>query len=406
VTARRLASNAAAAVAGALVGGLVVLAVEGATRDLTSSPPPVDVISSGPELQVERSPAPRVDPRRTIMLAWAPGGLPPGTERAVEKLPGVMSATTVRAGLDWIRGSRASDGSVLDDPPDGMEIPFEIAIVEPAEYAQYVPPSEREAVLALTPGRALLAQTSSVLRGGGSGMKIAMDGGRVVVSDVVSDVTTQGYEALLSGPVPDTWQRTDTFVLMRVDGRAGRRAIAARITRMLAPGQTLRLRAQGETPFLRYGDAVLPQLHIKSAFGEFAAAPRSNGTIAVSPAWHRRNITAMEVPILGTITCHRGLFPQLRHALDEIQAEGLAFTIDAGDFGGCYSGRFIDSNPGGRLSHHSWGIAVDLNVGENRPGTRPDQDPRIIRIMERNGFTWGGRWLVPDGMHFEWVRFP
>ena len=22
------------------------------------------------------------------------------------------------------------------------------------------------------------------------------------------------------------------------------------------------------------------------------------------------------------------------------------------------------------------------------------------------GFTWGGRWVVPDGMHFEWVRFP
>jgi hypothetical protein len=96
----------------------------------------------------------------------------------------------------------------------------------------------------------------------------------------------------------------------------------------------------------------------------------------------------------------------LRHALEEIQAEGLAFTIDAGDFGGCYSGRFIDSNPGGRLSHHSWGIAIDLNVGENRPGTRSDQDPRLVRIMERNGFTWGGRWLIPDGMHFEWVRFP
>jgi hypothetical protein len=30
----------------------------------------------------------------------------------------------------------------------------------------------------------------------------------------------------------------------------------------------------------------------------------------------------------------------------------------------------------------------------------------IVQIMERNGFTWGGRWLVPDGMHFEWARFP
>jgi hypothetical protein len=26
--------------------------------------------------------------------------------------------------------------------------------------------------------------------------------------------------------------------------------------------------------------------------------------------------------------------------------------------------------------------------------------------MERWGFTWGGRWLVPDPAHFEWVRAP
>ena len=31
------------------------------------------------------------------------------------------------------------------------------------------------------------------------------------------------------------------------------------------------------------------------------------------------------------------------------------------------------------------------------------QDPRLVRIMERHGFSWGGRWpTVPDGMHFEY----
>jgi hypothetical protein len=25
--------------------------------------------------------------------------------------------------------------------------------------------------------------------------------------------------------------------------------------------------------------------------------------------------------------------------------------------------------------------------------------------MREHGFTWGGDWLVPDGMHFEWVSF-
>ena len=410
MTTKRIASNLAAAVVGAIVGAVVVLAAEGVTRDLTSEPREAPDGSSpveAPVLEVDEPTVTNaVDPRRTILLAWAPGGLPRGTEHAVEGLQSVASATTVRAGLDWIRSSRAADGSVIDAPPSGMQIPFEVALIEPREYAEYVPPSEREAVLSLGPGEALLAQSESVLRGAGTGMTIRMRGGRVVVTDVVSDVATQGYEALLAGEVPDTWQRSDSFLLIRVKSRAARRAISTRITELLAPGQVLRMRAQGETPFLRYGDAVLPQLHIKSAFGEFAAAPHADGTITVEPSWRRKNITAMDVPILGTITCHRGLFPQLRHALQEIQAEGLAFTIDAGDFGGCYSGRFIDSNPGGRLSHHSWGIAVDFNVGENRPGTRPDQDMRVVRIMEDNGFTWGGRWLVPDGMHFEWVRFP
>jgi hypothetical protein len=31
-------------------------------------------------------------------------------------------------------------------------------------------------------------------------------------------------------------------------------------------------------------------------------------------------------------------------------------------------------------------------------------DPRLIEIMERWGLAWGGRWIVPDGMHFEYLR--
>ena len=30
----------------------------------------------------------------------------------------------------------------------------------------------------------------------------------------------------------------------------------------------------------------------------------------------------------------------------------------------------------------------------------------MVKIFEQWGFTWGGQWLVPDGMHFEFVRFP
>jgi D-alanyl-D-alanine carboxypeptidase len=398
----RLATNAGAAVVGAIVGAVVVLAAQGATQETMRRSAPTEEADKA--LDVKRPE--RLAPARTILLAWSPGGIPAGTEAALEKLPVVTDATTIRAGLEWIEGSRTSDGAVLDDPPKGQAIPFEVAIVEPHEYASYVVPSEREAILALQPGQAVLAQTESEIRGAGAGLKIDSQGGPLLVTDVVSDATTQGYEALLAGPIPDTWMRSDRFVLMHVTNRSAQAKVARLIRQRLEPGRVLRIRAQGETPFLRYGDAVLPQLVVKANFGEFSAQPNTDGTVMTGSVWRRKNITRRSLPILGDVTCHRSLFPQLEQALQQVEDAGLAFTIDPGDFGGCFSSRFIDSNPGGRLSHHSWGIAVDFNVAQNRPGTKADIDRRFVRIMESNGFTWGGRWLIPDGMHFEWVRFP
>jgi hypothetical protein len=98
--------------------------------------------------------------------------------------------------------------------------------------------------------------------------------------------------------------------------------------------------------------------------------------------------------------------PQLRDALQAARAAGVGSEIDPAQFAGCYSARFIGRDPDARLSHHSWGIAVDFNALENPTGVRPRLDRDVVEIVERHGFTWGGRWLVPDGMHFEWVRFP
>jgi hypothetical protein len=51
-------------------------------------------------------------------------------------------------------------------------------------------------------------------------------------------------------------------------------------------------------------------------------------------------------------------------------------------------------------------VAVDLNYAANPTGQVTIQDPRLVSIMERWGFTWGGNWLVPDAAHFEWVSPP
>jgi hypothetical protein len=126
------------------------------------------------------------------------------------------------------------------------------------------------------------------------------------------------------------------------------------------------------------------------------------GFVRPDPEWVSANIVAATVPILGSVTCHRLLVPQLHAALDEIERAGLAPAIY--QYGGCYVPRFIDRDPSKPLSMHAFGLAVDLNTPTNQLGTEGDMDPRVVEIFERWGFVWGGRWSRPDPMHFELGR--
>jgi hypothetical protein len=340
------------------------------------------------------------------MLVWMPGGLPAGGERFIEAQPGVRDATTIVAGLEWMSRSEAIDGTVVDAPPQGYELPLEVAFIDPGEYSGFVSPVERTAVASLRADEMLIAQTEQALRSGGRGLQITTDNGTRTVTGVIRDRATNGYEALVAGPPPGDWFGGDRFVLAHLRSSADRRRVERRITSHFDDRGTLRVRLRGESPFLRYGDAVMPQLLIKEAFGEFAARPLPDGMVEVDPRWRTASIKHGRVPILGRVACHRRLFGQLRAALAEIRSEQLGFLIDPSDYGGCYSPRFVSTSSAQRLSHHSWGIAIDINVAENSFGTKPDQDERVVRIFEQHGFTWGGRWLIPDGMHFEWTRFP
>lgn len=136
-----------------------------------------------------------------------------------------------------------------------------------------------------------------------------------------------------------------------------------------------------------------------SVVGTYRYRVVGGNRIAPDPAWVAANIRTEVVPILGSVTCHEDLFPQLRAALLEVQQRGLADEINPGEYAGCYYPRFIANTT--TLSNHSFGLALDLNVPGNLRGTVGEMDRDVVAIFKTWGFAWGGDWRFTDPMHFE-----
>ncbi len=188
-------------------------------------------------------------------------------------------------------------------------------------------------------------------------------------------------------------------VLVSLGGQAAPDAVRHELQRVL--GRRASVTDLTDEPGTGMYAARLVGGSVADAVGSFRYRWFRDGSVDPDPAWVGASITSAAVPILGRVTCHRVMLPQLRAALQEVVDTGLASAIDPGDFGGCYSPRFIGRDPARGLSLHTWGIAVDLNVSGNQVGTAGSLDPRVVRIFEGWGFAWGGRWSVPDPMHFE-----
>jgi D-alanyl-D-alanine carboxypeptidase-like protein len=392
-----------ALVVGLAGGGLIGLLTQGDARPPQAEPSRARPASPSPSF---KAPVVRKLTPDTL-LAWVPGGLPDGLGAAVAKLPKVDHVVSVLSGTAWLRGSIDADGTVVDRPPKGLGIPLEIAGADPVLYAPFLSPADRTFLPALTHGEGLLGTTSAKLRHLGPGSTLIFRSRKVRVAGVVSDAAIGAHEVLVSRQVAESLEvNRDRYLLIDPGRGASRKQLTKGIRSALPLGALLRVRGPGETPFFRQGDAVLPPVLLKVSFGEFAAKPVTGGFLVVDPAWVRTHIVVGRVPILGKVKCNRALFTQLRGALAEVEREGLAKFIVRKDYAGCYSGRFLNRNPEAGISHHAWGVALDINASTNQFGQSPHQDPRVVAIFRKWGFTWGGRWLLPDGMHFEFVSFP
>jgi hypothetical protein len=394
MSARRAGGLLAGSIAGFVVGVVLTLALQGAAvlPDDASAPRPTE---------------PRAEPilvpgGTDTFLVWVPGGMPPGSAQTLGRL--ARRVVVVASDNTWLTRSFDEGGEVVDDPPGSFAIPLEVAAVDPEDYAPFLPPADRSLTVALERGDGVLGESSAKLRGLGEGATMRFGDVGVTVAAVLPDELVGANELLVSRETGSRIGVTqDRYALVVPRGSPDRRELLRDAHAAL--GTLVQVRAPGDTPYFRQGDAVLPLVEIKRLFGEFAAKPTPGrpGFLTVDPSWLRTHIETRHVPLLGSVTCNVALFPQLEGAIDELISKGLEDTITS--YAGCFSARHILREPTASLSHHSWGIAVDMNVREgNFFGQEPHQDPRLVRVFERWGFIWGGDFVVPDGMHFEYRR--
>jgi hypothetical protein len=395
MTVRRASGIAAGSVVGFVVGVVLTLALQGNA---------VLPDNAGAPAATETAAAPILVPGGPdTFLVWVPGGMPAGSDDTLGEI--ARRVVVVASDNTWLTKSFDEGGEVVDDPPPTFAIPLEVAAADPRAYAPFLPPADRSVTVALQRGEGVLGEMSAKLRGLGEGATLRFGAVDVKIAAVLPDELVGANELLVSRETGAKIGVTrDRYALVVPEGSPDTHEMSRDAHEVL--GTLVQVRAPGDTPYFRQGDAVLPPVEIKRLFGEFAAKPTPGepGFLTVDPSWVRTHIETRQVPLLGSTTCNVALFPQLEGAMHELIDKGLQDTISS--FSGCYSARHVNRIPTAGLSHHSWGIAVDVNVPSNPFGAAPDQDPRLVRVMERWGFIWGGDFVVPDGMHFEYRRPP
>jgi D-alanyl-D-alanine carboxypeptidase len=339
------------------------------------------------------SPAPK-PPESQLYAVRRRGGVPGVWGRRLRRSPGVAGVSrTARTQLLLVRSTRAA-GKPVDRPPAGYAIPLDALVVRPKTYVAVLPAEARGVVGALRPGRALLTRTSARVRRLSKGDRIRFASGRTLrVSGVIADHLARDAELVLHpGDAEGASARSAQLLV------ATMRPVA--LARSLPHDDRTRISPVVAAPAERRG-GIVRAVDLKARFGEFAVRlPYGEDWIEIEPGWVREHIVTRSVPTLGGVTCHRALIRPLRRALAALDRRGLAGLVNPADYAGCYAPRRIPGS--GALSLHAWGLAIDLNAAANPQFGRSRQDRRLVRAMERAGFTWGGRWpTAPDPMHFE-----
>ena len=358
------------------VAAIVVLVV--AIASIDRRPIRVNVATSNEKATPEL----RAPGGASLLLAWTTGGLPAGALGHARSLVGVVAATEVRGTELRLTGEHDARGRTRLSLPPGDAIPIDALAVDPVGYARDLPAGAARIVRGLARDSVLLGATSARLRGVGAGGTLTFGSTTVRVAGVIADSLVGAAEVVVADD-STLGVRTPRFLLVAYHGDRSEleRAIEGTVHR------AVRFRAPGETPYLRHGDAVLPQALVKARFGEFWYHVDPRGRVSVDPAWIARNIVAVTVPGVGRLRCHRLVATALRDALAGATPRETTYSQ-------AFAPEVISESLG--LSRHTWGIGLTLR-------TVPDHPAKLIAGMAEAGFRWGGLWLNPSPDYFEWV---
>ena len=341
-------------------------------------------------------------------VAWMPGGFPSSFRTQVATLPGVAHAVVVAGDTRWLTRSTNAAGSTVDDPTPPYAFPIDSFAVDPGPYAPFLPDAYRDEVTrVLRAGRAVLGATSARLRRLGVGGKLTFGTHTVTVGAVVPDPVVGWAEMMLSRTAGAPLGIVDDrYLLAQMNDAPSDQAFLALIEPHVTQGVPVRVAAPGEVRYVRVSSGSAPPVVLKAVFGEFSAYqdPSDPILLNVDSAWFDAHIQTRDVPLLGTETCNKAIFPALIGAMTQLQQEGLGSLVKSN--AGCYNPELLSAKDTSPPSFHAWGAAIDINAPENPFGSAPDQDPRLVKVMQHWGFNWGGEFLVPDGMHFEYLDPP
>ena len=326
-----------------------------------------------------------------------------GFRAGLAEVGGVTRIADVARARIAIAATRDADGVAVDTAPgEGFRYLLDGLAFDPASYGALLGGEDGALAASLGPGEALLSATSALVRRLGPGAAIELiDGSVLTVRGIVSDEAILRREIAIADPALAGGEGRRSLLIRYVGPEDG---VVERLEALLPEDARFRLRSLTPSDFVPGFAAVLPQAEIKRQLGEFAFRPTEGREFRRDPAWEAANMVQAEVPLLGRVRCHRVLVPALVGAMNELVRGGLSDLIEPSAFRGCDNPRLIAAGRG--ISRHAWGAAVDLNYGDDPRLRANAQDPRLVAIMGRWGFTSGHLFGNSDPGHFEYIGPP